>query len=162
ASPPDKVKNIQALKNTVLKRMIIETLLLQEAEQKGITVTDEELNRYVNNIKKGYSKEEFDQLLLSQFKTYEDWVGEVRNSLLVEKALSRDTIEKITIQEKDISDYYNKNYAGKTSEPKIKLAQIFTRSKENAEKAVNEINNGLSFSEAAKNIQNHLRLKTAA
>jgi len=149
-SPPDKSINLASLKNTLVRRMIIETLIIQEAEENNIKVTNDELDRYINNIKKNYTPEEFNQLLLSQFKTYEDWVAEVRNSMLVEKTLSKETIERIHVPDQEIKERYDKNYAGKTREAKIKLAQIFTRSKETAEKALNEIKSGVPFADVAK------------
>lgn len=149
-SVSDRGANVPSLKDTVLRRMIIEILLSQDARNNNIKISDDELNRYINNIKKSYTPEEFNQLLLNQFKTYEDWVLEVKNGLLIERTLSKETVEKINVSEKEVRDYYDKNYGEKMNGPKIRLAQIYTHTKEQAEKALAELKGGTVFADVAK------------
>ncbi|MCX6111842.1 MAG: SurA N-terminal domain-containing protein [Proteobacteria bacterium] len=148
--PPDKMSNFAEIKQTILRRMIIDELILQDAKDKNIKVSDDELNRYIKNIKQNYTNDEFNQLLTNQFKTFEDWSAETRRMLLIEKTLSKEIMEKINIPDKELKDYYDKFYANKTSEPRVKLAQIFTATKEPADKALEELKAGANFEALAK------------
>ena len=149
-SPEYTDSHLSSLKKSVLKKMIIDSLLLQEAKKKNIEVSKEELERYVKNITYGYSRQELGQLLFSQFKSYDEWVLEIKQKLLIEKVISKIMLENVNVPEESIKTYYKENYEGKTSPPKVKLAQIFTSSKEKAQKALDEVNAGIDFMEVAK------------
>ena len=142
--------NFPAIKQTILRRMILDELILQDGKKNNITVSDEELNRYIKSIKQNYTDDEFNQLLTNQFKTLEDWSAEIKKMLIIEKTLSKEVIEKINVPDKEIKDYYDKFYVNKISEPKVKLGQIFTTSKETAEKALEELKAGANFEDLAK------------
>jgi len=77
-------------------------------------------------------------------------VADVKRKLLIEKTLSREVTERVNVSDKEVQDYFDKNYNGKTTEAKVKLAQIFTASKPLAEQAMAELKNGASFEEVAK------------
>ena len=148
--PPDQKLDLKKIKASVLRRMIIESLILQEAYNKKIEVSPEELGRYIRNLRQNYTEADFNQLLNNQFKTYDDWAADVKKKLLIEKTLAREVTEKVSVSDKEIQDYYNKNYNGKTTEAKVKLAQIFTATKPLAEQAMTELKNGVPFEEVAK------------
>ena len=152
--------HITKIKNILLKKMIIESLINEEASRRGITVSDKELSRYIKNITYGYSKAELDQLLFNQFKNYNEWSQELKQKLLMEKTMSKVILEKVKIPEEEIKTYYDANYAGKISAPKVTLAQVFTSSKEKAQKALDEINAGADFGEVAKKYSEAPEAKT--
>lgn len=137
------------LKNTLLKRIIVENLILEEVKLRNIKVSKDELTRYANNIKNNISTEAFGQLLVEQFKTEYSWTEDLKRKLLLEKCLSQLIIEKIKLSEKEIEEYYTNYYLDKVSKEKVKLAQIFTYKKETAEEALNELKNGALFTDVA-------------
>ncbi|MBN1114562.1 MAG: SurA N-terminal domain-containing protein [Oligoflexia bacterium] len=141
--------DLTEIKETILRRMIIDSLILQEAKDKNIVVSDEELDRYISNIKQNYTEEEFKQILINQFKTDDSWVEEIAERLLIEKTLSKVVIEKIDISENEIEAYYKKFYSERVREPKIRLAQIFTLTRTDAEKAMEKLSAGMTFAETA-------------
>ena len=57
---------------------------------------------------------------------------------------------KISVSDKEILDYYNANYEGKTSEAKVKLAQIFNTNKTTIDQALVELKSGAPFEDIAK------------
>ena len=148
--PPDQKIDLKKIKASILRKMIIESLILQEAENKKISISDDELKRYIKNIKQNYTEADFNQMLSNQFKTYEDWETDVRKKLLIEKTISKEVTEQINVTDKEIEDNYNKNYNGRTVEARVKLAQIFTTSKPIAEQALAELNNGVPFEDVVK------------
>lgn len=148
--PPKSDLNISELKNTVIRRLIIEALVLEEADRKNIKLSTDEINRYINNIKQGFSKEEFEQILLNQFKTYEAWENEIKNKLLIDKTISKNVTDKINVTDREITDYYRNYYNYKETEPKVKIAQIFTNTRDEAEEALNKVRTGQSFEETAR------------
>lgn len=137
------------LKKTLLRRMIVENLILEEASFRNIKINKEELLRYANNIKSNISPEAFQQILLEQFKTEYSWTEDLKKKLIMEKCLSHLIIEKIKLSENEIEQYFTNYYLDKLSKPKVKIAQIFTYKKETAEEALNELKNGELFTNVA-------------
>lgn len=148
--PPNGVAKLTEIKQTILRRMIIEKLILQDAREKDINVSEDEVSRKIKSIKQNYTDDEFTQLLTNQFKTMEDWTAEIKQWLLIEKTLSREVIDRINVPEKEIKEYYDKVYANKMSEPKVKLEQIFTTNKESGDRILAELKAGANFEEMAK------------
>ncbi|MEI6093311.1 MAG: peptidylprolyl isomerase, partial [bacterium] len=147
---PNETSKFAEIKQTILRRMILEQIIMQDAKRRDIKITDEELSRKIKSIKQGYTEDEFNQLITNQFKIMEDWVAEVKQELLIEKTLSKEVTDKINITEKELKEYYDKTYTNKMSEPKIKLEQIFTSNKDTAERLLIDIKNGANFEEIAK------------
>lgn len=137
------------MKETLLRRMIVENLIIDEAKLRDINVSKDELTRYANNIKNNISTEAFQQLLVEQFKTEYTWSEDLKRKLLIEKCLSQIIIEKIKLSEAEIEQYYTNYYLDKISPPNVRLAQIFTYKKDTAEEALNELKNGELFTDVA-------------
>jgi len=143
--PPDMDISLSEIKQTLINRMIVEKLALQDAKKLGFKISNQELNMSVKNIKQGHSEEEFEQILTSQFIDYDDWLEQLKRTLLIEKFFSKTIIEKINVSESEIRARYENYYKGKKSDPKVEIAQIFTVSKDKAEKAMLDLKNNLPF-----------------
>lgn len=139
--------NIDELKIIFLRRLIIDTLILQEAKTKNIKISNNEVLRSANNIKANISIDDFNQLLVQQFKTEDQWIKDLRNKLIIEKTLSKIIIEKIKLSENEIETYYTNYYLDKISKPKAAIAQIFSTKKELIEEALKELKDGTPFSQ---------------
>ena len=79
----------------LLNQMTDELVMLERADDLGLTVSDEELENTVNRIKKDYPDHAFDQVLIEQAISYHNWKESLRNRLLIEKAVQAD-IEDFT------------------------------------------------------------------
>ncbi len=150
--PPDQKLDQKKIKASVLRRMIIESLILQVADDKKIRISDQELERYIRILKQNYTDDDFNQMLNNQLKTYEDWSADVKKKLLIEKTISKEVTDKVSVSDQEILNYFNAHYNGKTTEPRVKLSQIFTTSRPAAEQAMAELKNDIPFEEVAKRL----------
>ncbi len=85
-----------------------EMILLSEAVQKGVVVTDEELVRAEIEFKKDYPDDSFDQMLLRNAIPYALWKKRFRRDMIIEKLVEQELVEKIEITSQDIVKFYNK------------------------------------------------------
>jgi foldase protein PrsA len=148
--PPDSDINFSEIKQTIINRMIVEELALQDAKRLDLKISKQELNMSAKNIKQGHSEEEFEQILMSEFIDNDDWLDKLKRNLLIEKLFSKMIIEKINVSESEIRNRYENYYKGKKNEPKVKIAQIFTKSKTKAEEALTDLKNNLPFEMVVK------------
>ncbi len=100
----------------LLNELILETVLLERADEIGINVSDNELEKAVAAIKGDYPSGEFEEALLEFAVSYETWKNRLRSRLIMEKVIENELGSRITITSEDIAEYYKKNLKGKKSE----------------------------------------------
>jgi hypothetical protein len=105
----------------LLDQLIEKLILMERAEECNIRVSDVELEKAVEEIKKDYPEGAFRQVLLEQNVSYRQWKDELKVRILLEKVIARELEPLIVLKSEDISAYYEKHYApnekGADSEP---------------------------------------------
>jgi len=92
-------------------QQIAEEMILQErAEELGITVTDSEVEKALEDIKRDYPDNVFQNMLLEYAVPYHSWKNGVKTRLLMEKVITKDLGGKIEIMTDDISKYYKEHF----------------------------------------------------
>ena len=102
-----------------LQTLIDEKLQLQEAQKLGISVSHEEIDRSIREIKmkNGLTSDwELEKILLNQNMTLERLQVDIKKSILLLKLRERAVHSKINLTELEIIDYFNK-----TAEKKQKV-----------------------------------------
>lgn len=99
------------IKYRLLNQMTEEMIIMKAAEALGIAVTDEELKNAVDNIKKDFPDNEFEQTLLENAISYATWEARLRTRLLMEKVVGQELESKIPISPEDVAKYYKENYS---------------------------------------------------
>jgi peptidyl-prolyl cis-trans isomerase SurA len=114
-----------ALRLQILHQMIDDEIVMRRAEKLGLLATDEEVDAKFNEVKAPYTQEEFDKRLKDQKITVADFKRDIRRSITVNKVMNKEISSKISISDKDISDYYNQ-HKGEFNliEPQYRLSQI--------------------------------------
>ena len=103
---PDNFKNAQL---RLLNQLMVEMIILERAEELVLTVSDEEVEAAVADIKSDYPEDTFEKTLLEFAVSYESWEARLRNRLLMEKVVDHELRDQIVITAEDIAKYYEKN-----------------------------------------------------
>jgi parvulin-like peptidyl-prolyl isomerase len=119
----------------LLKGLIEEKIILQEAKRKGIDVSETEVDRRIEEFKaeNGLSQEGFVNLLSEDGLNIPKYKDFVRNELLSLKLIHENIDSKVIITDKEIGDLYyarRKDYLVCTE--KLEVKAIFIRLKEDA------------------------------
>lgn len=110
----------------VLKGMIENEILMQQAGKLNLVASDEDVNAKLTELKAPYTEEEFNQHLKDQGMTLDDLKREIRTSLTANKLLNREIESKINITNSEIGDYYGNHKADfDLIEPHYHAAWIF-------------------------------------
>ncbi len=91
----------------MLNQMIEELIIERRAQELGIVLGDGELDAAIQDIKKDYPDDEFEQMLLESAIPYSLWRDRLRVRLMMDKVIDRDLTESVTISAQDMEDYYN-------------------------------------------------------
>lgn len=121
--PSDDQLVIQRLE--ILRAMIDNEIMLQRAERDGLLAVDADVERKFSEMRTPYTEEEFQKQLKDRKMTVEDLKAQLRRDLSAQNLLNKETTAKISISDKDISDFYDANKESfNRAEPQLHLAQI--------------------------------------
>ena len=96
----------------LLNQLSIEMVILQRGKELGISVSDDELERAVSDIKSDYPEGEFEQTLIEFAVSYDAWLNRLKTRLTMDKVVDTELKNRISIAPEDISEYYKKNFQG--------------------------------------------------
>ena len=102
-------RQLQKIKDIVIEGLIEKELIAQEASRKGIRVPDEELENIAADQLQPYQGANFDQSLENQNHSVDEWKENLRLSLLRQKLIQQEVIDKIPITKREIQSYYQKH-----------------------------------------------------
>lgn len=121
--PTDDQVQIQRME--VLRAMIDNEIMLQRAEREGLLAVDSDVEARFTEMRTPYTEEEFQKQLADRKMTAEDLKAQLRKDLSAQKLLNKETTAKISIADKDITDFYEANKPSfNRAEPQLHLAQI--------------------------------------
>jgi len=96
-------------RDRLIDNMISTILVRQDAEERGIEVSESEIEAYIDEIRASTtSEEEFQVLLDSVGMTFEDLEGEAESQLLAQKVIAEITAD-IDMTEAEVEAYYDEN-----------------------------------------------------
>jgi peptidyl-prolyl cis-trans isomerase SurA len=124
--PTGNLNKINASDREVLEQFITEKLLESEAREAGIRISDEEVNRYIDEIKKRnrLSDDELKIALAREGQTIESYRASVKSELEKSEILNRQVAKKVNITNEDVERYYKLNASKFRSEDRVRLRHI--------------------------------------
>ncbi len=114
---PEAVREAQM---RFVKQMTEEMILRERAKDVGIKITDEEVKKAVEDIKRDYPKNEFDQILLEYAVPYQSWEKGLETRLLMEKVVAKELGDHIVVTPDDVSKYFDAHHKNDELTPDIK------------------------------------------
>jgi len=105
------------VRKTVMDRLILEKIQLQNAEQEGIKVTNKELDKIIGDIaaKNKLSYAEFKAKVLASGSTFERYKEMLRDDIIVSRYREREIEAKIKISDAEIDNFISERTRAMTS-----------------------------------------------
>jgi len=94
----------------LLNQLVVEMIILERADELGLSISGEEIQNAVNEIKSDYPEDTFEKALLESAVSYESWEARLKNRLLMQKVVDNELKDQIVITPEDIAGYYERNY----------------------------------------------------
>jgi len=98
-------------KLTLLNDMIVQQILVGKAAALKIDIPQADLDTAYNNAKKNLSDDAFEQELKRRNLTVEDMREGLRHEMLMQKVVDQEVGSKITVSDKEVTDFFNANRA---------------------------------------------------
>lgn len=152
AFPKAGTSEYQSLQTQAVAYLVQREEYAREAEKLGIDVTDQQVAKKVDEVKKQYfggSQAKFDKGLADQGYTKATLEEDIRSQLLTEGIYKKVTTDaKVT--DADVKSYYEKNRANYTVPESRSVRHILVKSKADADRIRTELVNGGDFAALAK------------
>lgn len=161
----DLAKKVQEIEKQVLDKLVENRLIIFHAKNMGIAVTEEEITKMIEDIKKQNSVDDlqFQQLLKKEDLTQEDYRKKIKEQLLVSRTFQLEMKQNSPGNDKkELEEYYEKHKERYLIPEEIKLQQILflcpndadpleeDRAKVQAHYARDKLLEGEDFAELAK------------
>ena len=111
----------------VLEALITEKLLEKEIKAQGINARDDEIERYVEEIRarNGMDRERFEKALATQGMTVEKYRAKVRAEIEKAQLVNREIRQRVNISPEEIQRYYDAHSSEYALEERVKVRDIF-------------------------------------
>jgi parvulin-like peptidyl-prolyl isomerase len=137
-------------RSQLLEQLIDHYLILEYAEDKGISISEKELESALQDIKREYTGDSFQGALLREDVDFGEWKARLREQLLINKTMKQLTDSIVPPSHQDIKRYFQNNQDGFRSPRIVRFRQIVTRTKEEAENLLKRLQNGEGMDELAR------------
>jgi len=107
--------DVVALRKAILERLIIEKVQLQEAEQEGVTVSEKELTRIIDDIvtRNKTTLTEFKAKVIASGMSFERYKDMLRNDIVMSRYREREVESKIKISDAEIDNFIAEQSRGR-------------------------------------------------
>ncbi len=120
--------HLKQAKENVLKEAIEEKILLISAEKAKIEVTEEEIEKSLEEFKKEFpSDDEFYAQLKKEGLTLADFKEKTITRIKISKFIRFNIISNIRITEEEVADFYEENKASFLMPGQVKISQILIK-----------------------------------
>ncbi|WP_020677604.1 peptidylprolyl isomerase [Geopsychrobacter electrodiphilus] len=133
-----------------LSQLIDQELLMAEAQQRGIEVSEQELQQEIAALRGNYTAAEYQDILLSSGQKPEHWKHQLRIRLLGVKVAARITEAKIHISPTQIEEFYLQHRADYSRPEQVRARQILLTTTEEAINLRSRLIAGETFATLAK------------
>lgn len=135
---------------TLINKVIDKYLILEYGKERNITFSEDELESAINEIKKDYPEEIFQDMLLERYVDYKEWKTWLRQELLIQKIITDALMAIPPITYEEIKEYYESHQEEFKHLQKVELMQIVTSTREEAKDLLKKLAEGADMGELAR------------
>ncbi|MDK2836757.1 MAG: foldase protein PrsA [Thermosediminibacterales bacterium] len=142
---------MENIKKQLLEDMINNVIIEQEAKKRGIEITEDELEKRLDELKTQFGGEQnFEEFLKEQGLSLDDVKKNVTQEMLYSRLLDEVTRD-VEVTEKEVKEYYDLHINEfKESPDEVRARHILVSSEEKAREILKQIKDGADFAELAK------------
>lgn len=138
-----------AFKKEILDRLIRNHVIIEWGMKQGIMLTDEELARGMEEMKKGYTAREFERMLEEKNIPLIKWRNMSEEELHVEKIIHETLGKNAVVSQAEIQNYYHTHLNDFAEPESVRVRHIVTDTPEKASELRQKIMAGENFAKMA-------------
>lgn len=124
----DGIKDLQAVREKVLERLIENELIYQKASKADSAVPEDQIESEFKRLKDGFpSASEFESVLGETGVTEAELKAQLRRTLIVTRFVDREVLAGIEVADEEVRRYYDQNPGQMVRPEAVALSQIMVR-----------------------------------
>jgi parvulin-like peptidyl-prolyl isomerase len=142
-----------ALRTAIVKSLVEQTEFEIGAEELDVEVTDEEVEKELDNLKQQFFQGDEDAYLAELKKqglTEEQVKNDIRNTRLLPQKVFEAVTKDVKVTDQEIQEFYDQNKAQFEQPASREVRHILVKTKAKAEMIHRQLENGASFAQLAK------------
>lgn len=143
-------KTVWSSINSLIDKIVDDSLVLQYGKDKGITLSEIEIIREIEEITKDYPAESFRETLIARCIDYHEWVERIKEQNLIKKIIKMKTESLPPISYKLIADYYKEHATEFRNPARANVIQLIFQTMEDAGVVLERIKGGEELANLAK------------
>jgi parvulin-like peptidyl-prolyl isomerase len=145
-------KRFLKMKESLLEDLIQKKILLKEAVAKGVSVTDEDLEKEIRKFKSRYTERDFQKILEKRNIDYDSWREVKRINLMTDRLVEEKLFTNLEVSEEKIKDYYDQHQQEFTQPEAVHIRQIVTENRGTADAILKKLKEGDNFARLARDL----------
>lgn len=141
---------VAEIKQKILNEIIDEKVMLMEAQNRNLTISNETLEEILAQMRGGYSESEFENVLKTQGQSYKEFKLRAKTNYLIDKVIDSIVGRKEDFPKEKIETYYKEHIEDFFQAAQYNIQQIIVADKVKAEEVYKELKKGSSFEVLAK------------
>ncbi|MFD0619478.1 peptidylprolyl isomerase [Paenibacillus sp. GCM10027629] len=138
---------LEAGGTNTINSLIMYEVIGQEAKKANITVSEADIDKEVDNIKKSSGGDEGFNQMLAQYNLT---VEALRKEMIPQVQLTKLLTPKVNVTDQEIKDFYEANKASMSTPEQVRASHILVKTKEEADAIEKELKGGADFAALAK------------
>jgi foldase protein PrsA len=139
--------------------IVDDALVLEYGRDKGITLSEIELERAIQDIVKDYPEGSFEEMLLNRCIDYGEWKSRFREQLLLKKVVEEHSRSLAPVSYHAIKSYYEERKEDFWHPVRAQFMQIVSRTKDEAEAVLSRLQGGEDMARLWKEQSSYSRLQ---
>jgi len=141
---------LNELKSSLLSQLIERSLLLEQAERHGITLSSDELEGEIARIKEGYPSGGFDKMLVQEMIDFDEWKEKLARKLLMDKTVRQVLDRDLKVTDEEVRGYYEANRQSMKRPEKVRARHILVSGEGEALEIKKRLMEGADFAALAR------------
>lgn len=143
-------QGMEQVMEPLINRIIDHYLILEYGREKGIFISDEDLETTLRNMEKDYSEQDLRKILLHGYIDYDEWKVGLKEHLLVKKIMAKASESIPPVSHQEIKMYFNSHPDEFKRPIMVKFRQIVLADKAEAEKIWRRLKQGEDMDQLAR------------
>lgn len=144
--PPQEWKEVR---DNLMERLLDHYLVLEYGREKGIAVSDAELETVIREIRRDYADTDFQEVLLKRYVDFDEWKEGLREHLLVRKIMRRVSELVSPVTHEEIKAYFDAHAGEFKHPPMVRARQVVLRTRGEAQAVLRRLQGGEKMEELA-------------
>ncbi|MFH1090991.1 MAG: SurA N-terminal domain-containing protein, partial [Pseudomonadota bacterium] len=137
----------QKLNLQSLEQLIEQELIVQEAQRRGLTVSEADLNRRIKEIRADYPDDSFEKILIHEYIDFGQWKEKLRDNLLIQKVTEAEMKVRIKLDGQEWAAFFKAHSQSEPSPQRVQVRHITTAKREQAETLLKMVKAGHGFTD---------------